>query len=258
MWYDLLSVSEGFLNYAIGEDDPYSWTTGSGCDYEFRGERYPYTNQSEVNILGNSSRQVLYNIDEGVILGPVDRGLLIGGATPPIGKYSYDNPLTEVIVLQTLYGSIIGNGVRNRLQNCNRPGGPINVTEVEVEEILARWKEAMENEWNRDWDNEASSEVQFVSYFGETGGLGTTGRMLRSITLDNNTLMTISIVSIAVFSVAFLFSRNPVDSRILVTMTGVGLVVLSFFTGLGFSLLVGVKVLPVFVVHLLLSICYLA
>jgi hypothetical protein len=60
--------------------------------------------------------------------------------------------------------------------------------------------------------------------------------------LDNNVLTSISIVLIAVFSALFLFSFDWVESRVGITLIGVGLVVIAFFGALGFALLVGVKI----------------
>lgn len=64
MWYELLLDSESFLGIRQGEDDPYTWTLGAGCGYSLGGERDPYTNRSETDILGNASRE-LYFVDEG-------------------------------------------------------------------------------------------------------------------------------------------------------------------------------------------------
>lgn len=66
--------------------------------------------------------------------------------------------------------------------------------------------------------------------------------MLTEITLDNNTLTIISIIVIAFFSGLFLFSADLVESRVLLALVGVALVVLSYFAGVGFALLVNVKV----------------
>jgi hypothetical protein len=60
--------------------------------------------------------------------------------------------------------------------------------------------------------------------------------------LDNNVLTSISIVLIALFSALFLFSPDWVESRVLITLLGVALVVIAFFGALGFALLVGVKI----------------
>ena len=242
MWYDLLFTSEALLDFKKGEDDPYSWTIGTGCDYSLKGQRFSYSNQSDGSVLYNSSR-LLYNIDEGTSFGVVDPSLLIGGANPAVGKYSYENPLKEVTVLQTLYAALIPSFIQQRVANCKRPGGPVEITEDEAKTVLKLWKEAMENAWNEGWDDENDGEVQFVSFFDDAGdAIGSTGRMLNAITLDNNTLMAVSIIIIAVFSALFLFSRDMIESRVLVTLVGVGLVVLSFFAAVGFSLLLGIKV----------------
>ena len=89
MWYDLMMASERFLDVTQGEDDPYSWTNGAGCGYDLGGERYAFTDAVEQDILSNSSRLV-YNIDEGTTLGPMDPHLLLGGVTPTHDLYSYD------------------------------------------------------------------------------------------------------------------------------------------------------------------------
>jgi len=250
MWYDLLLTSPNFLNVVQGQDDPYSWTMGAACGYRLGGKRYSYTNQSESDILKNASREV-YNIDEGVVFGPVDRNVLIGGATPAIGEYNATNPLTQVKVLQTLYAALRYDQIPQRVQHCDRPGGPVQITQDDAKEISYQWKKAMEQVWARGWDDETAGEVQFVGFFDDAGGtLGSTGRMLQDITLNNSRLTMIAIFLIVIFSVLFLVSFDPVDSRILVTLVGVALVVLSYYAAIGFSLLVGIKINIVSSVHI--------
>lgn len=72
--------------------------------------------------------------------------------------------------------------------------------------------------------------------------IGTTGRMLEEITLSNEVLMAVSIVIIAAFSILFLFSFDPIESKIMITIAGVILVVLAFFASVGFGLMVGIKI----------------
>ena len=82
-------ASDGFLGVTQGQDDPYSWTTGAGCDYSLGGSRYSFTGRSVDDILSNSSR-LIYNIDEGTSLGPMDPHLLLGGITPTHDAYSFE------------------------------------------------------------------------------------------------------------------------------------------------------------------------
>ena len=72
MWYDLLLLSDSFLGLVQGQSNPYTWTTGAGCGYTLRGSRAIYSNQSDEAILLGAS-DILYNIDEGASIGPVDR-----------------------------------------------------------------------------------------------------------------------------------------------------------------------------------------
>jgi hypothetical protein len=241
MWYDLLIASDSFLGVTQGEDDPYTWTTGQGCGYNLGGERDPYTGRDEQSILFNASRE-LYFIDEGETIGVVSRNLLFGDVTPRVGDYSFENPLQEVGLVQSLYASLRPPGIVERVRNCNRPGGAVDITVEDAEDILKLYKEEMENIWSRGWDDDNAGEVQFVGFFDDNGVIGTTGRMLQQITLDNTTLTTISILLIALFSVLFLFSLDWVESRVLITLVGVALVVLSFFAALGFAILIGVKI----------------
>jgi hypothetical protein len=239
MWYDLFT--DAFLELKQGVDDPYTWTTGKGCGYSLQGERHPYTNKSESDILYNASRE-LYYVDEGVSLGPVDRHLLMGGVDPIIEEYSPDNPLKKVSVIQTIYFGLVPETIVDRVKNCNRPGGAIkDMTKDEAEEILERYKEAMENRWSKNWDDDSAGDVQFVIFSDDEGAIGTTGRTLRDITLDNGRLMAISICIIALFSAILLITPDWIESRVLVTLIGVALVVLAFFASLGFAILVGIK-----------------
>jgi hypothetical protein len=243
-WLALQSRGDGMISRPsfLMSPDPYSWTTGAGCGYSLGGSRFSYTGQNEEDILGNSSG-IVYNIDEGVSLGPMDAHLLLGGVTPPVGDYSPEKPLKEVKVLQSLYAALLPRDIVERVQNCNRPGGQVVLTEDEAKDLLIAWKEAMEENWNKGWEDEDDGPVEFVSFFDDGGGaIGSTGRMLTEITLDNSTLTAISIVIISLFSAAFLFSTDLVESRVLVTLVGVGLVVLSFFSSLGFGLLTGIQI----------------
>lgn len=244
MWFDRLIDSPAFLGLEEGKDDPYTWTTGQGCGYTLRGERGQYTNTSEQEILVESSRE-LYYIDEGESVGTISPVLLFGDANTIGGNfpvYSSSDTLTSVGVMQTLYFANRPMGIVDRVSNCNRPDGPLDITEEDAEEILFLWKEAMEESWTKGWNDEDSSEVQFVFFADDTAVGGSTARMLNEITLDNSLLTGISIAAIALFSVLFLASTNWVESRILITLVGVALVVISFFAAIGFSILVGVKI----------------
>lgn len=242
MFYDLLVDSPSFMDITQGESDPYDWTNGNGCGYNLGGVRTPYTNMSEASILYNASR-VLYNVDEGVSTGAIDRNFLMGGVTPAIEDYNYDNPLQQVRVIQTVYPALGRLRIPDRVKNCNRPGGPVNITDDEAKELLEKFKETFEKVWTVGWDDPDAGEVQFVGFFDDQGGtIGTTGRILRDITLDNGTLTTISIAVIAVISAVFLFSFDVVQSKVLVTLIGVSLVVLSFFAALGFGIICGIKI----------------
>jgi hypothetical protein len=241
MFYDLVIDSPGFLNLVQGEDDPYTWTTGQGCGYNLRGERDEYTNQTDETVLARASRE-LYYIDEGETVGAVDRNILIGGVTPGIGEYSAENPLKEVGVVQTLYAGLLPKDIVERLKNCNRPGGSVDITVDEAEDILKAYKEAFEESWSEGWDNKDAGDVQFVVFTDDRGVIGTTGRILRDITLDNGKLMAISIILIAFFSVMILISPNWIESRVGITLVGVGLVLLAFFGSVGFAILIGIKI----------------
>lgn len=241
MWYDLLISSDAFLGITEGEDDPYSWTTGQGCGYSLRGQRDMFTDVSDENILYNASRP-LYYIDEGLAVGVLSPELIMGGVVPSVQDYSFDYPLERVAVIQTLYAALLPGNVVQRVRHCNRPDGPIVITEEEAKEILFVWKQTMENAWTDGWDDKDAGEVQFVAFFDDSGAIGTTGRMLEAMTLDNNTLTAIAIIFIAIFSAMFLFSWDAVESRVFITLIGVSLVVLAFFAALGFSILIGYKI----------------
>ena len=242
MWYDLLLDSDAFLGLTQGEDDPYTYTLGTGCDYRLGGERFPYTGMNEADILSNASRE-LYFIDEGASVGVVDRSLLIGDATPSVGEYNFTNPLQEVGVLQSIFASLSNpEDIVQRLQNCNRPGGPVEIAPQEAKELLKKFKETFDDVWSAGWDDNSSGEVQFVSFSDDRGVIGTTGGFLREITLSNGLLTAVSIIIIAAFSVFLMFSFDPVESKVFVTLCGVALVVLSYFAAIGFSILLDIKV----------------
>lgn len=242
MWYDLLLDSDGFLSLTQGEDDPYTWTLGAGCGYSLGGERDSYTGKSELDILGNASRE-LYYVDEGVSVGVIDRNLLLGDVSPGVGKYDFSNPLQKVGVMQSLLVALgEPEAIVDRVKNCNRPNGPTNITTDEAEEILKNMKEEFDNVWSKGWNDDNFGEVQFVSFSDDVGAVGTTGIFLREITLSNGVLTSVSIIIIAIFSVFLMFSLDPVQSKITLTLVGVALVILSYFSALGFSIILGIKV----------------
>lgn len=241
MWFDLLLDSDSFLGLTQGEDDPYSFTLGSGCGYSLGGERDPYTGKAEVDILGNASRE-LYFVDEGNSVGALDRHLLIGDVTPSVDDYSKENPLRKVGVIQSLFAALgTTAGIVQRVQNCNRPGGPVNITEDDAHDILKKIKIEFDDVWSKGWNDKNDGEVQFVSFSDDVGSVGTTGVFLQEITLSNGTLTAISILIIAAFSVFLMFSLDPVQSKVGVTLVGVALVLLSYFAALGFSICLGIK-----------------
>ena len=66
---------------------------------------------------------------------------------------------------------------------------------------------------------------------------------MKDVTLDNGLFVAVSIIVIAVFSVIFLANVGDfVESRVMITVVGVGLVILAFFASIGFGLLVGIKI----------------
>lgn len=166
MWFDLLIDSPSFLSLTQGESDPYLWTTGQGCGYSLAGSRFSYTTSaSQDELMGNVSGQ-LYYLDEGESLGVVDRNLLMGGRVPR--DYSVNNPLEEVTVLQNIYPALLPDGIVRRVQNCNRPDGPIELSLEDAEEVLFQFKEKFENTWTRDWDKNGAGDIAFVGFFDGT------------------------------------------------------------------------------------------
>ena len=76
----------------------------------------------------------------------------------------------------------------------------------------------------------------------DSGVVGTTGRMLKDITLSNSDLVGISIAIIAVFSILVVLSSDPVESRISITIIGVLLVIFAYFAAVAFGLILGIKI----------------
>lgn len=213
--------------------------------------------------MANASGE-LYYIDEGEIIGPIERTLLIGGLEP--ANFSPTNPLTKVSVAQSLYPALRPDGIAERVSNCNRPNGPIDISKEDAEEILFQFKKSFEKTWSRDWDTEdPDDQVQFVGFFDgkcrpclsrhrqcllaqpvastlDAGASGTVARLLEDITLSSGILLAASVLIIAFFSTAFLFDCNPIESRVMITLFGVLLVLLSYFAAVGFGLILGIKV----------------
>lgn len=225
MWYDLLIDSDAFLGLTQGESDPYTWTTGEGCGYELKGERASYTGKSEDEILKSTAKE-LYYIDEGSSIGTLDKSLLMGGSNATI---------------QNIYPALHPRHIPNRVQNCNRPRGAINITEADAEVVLELFKKAMVKTWTEEWDDDNAGEVQFVGFFDDLGVGGTFSFLLADITDDNGKLTLISIALITFVSVLFLASPT-IESKIMITIIGVLLVILSFFAALGFGILIGIKI----------------
>ena len=100
MWFDLLVDSDSFLAVTQGTTTPYSWTTGQGCGYQLRGNRYSYSGQSEEDILSNVSTP-LYYWEEGESIGVVDTTVLIADISPKS-------------VLQSIYFTLVPEDIVER------------------------------------------------------------------------------------------------------------------------------------------------
>lgn len=136
-----------------------------GCGYSLPGQRFSFSEDPERQdyLMGNASGQ-LYYIDEGEVLGPIDINLLMGGLEP--ADHSPTNPLTKVQIAQSFYSALVPEGIVKRVQNCNRPGGPIEITVEDAEEVLYQFKKSFEETWSRGWDStNTEDEVQFVGFF---------------------------------------------------------------------------------------------
>jgi len=241
MWYDLLLVSPGFLGLTQGVDDPYTWTSGSGCSYDVKGSRSTYTNQTESSILLAASNQ-LYFIDEGASIGVLEKTLLMGGTKPPIDQVTASNPFEKVTSFQNIYPALVPEAMVKRVRNHNRPNGTINISEEDAEIVIENFKKSMIDAWSADWDDEKAGEIEFTGFFDSVGVPGTFEFVLRDISDDSAILTLISVGLIAVVSILFLASCNMVDSRIGITLVGVIIVLLSFLGALGCSILLGIKI----------------
>lgn len=175
-----------------------SWTTGSGCGYDLGSSRFSYTGQSEDSILQNAST-FLYNIDEGAEIGVIDTTPLIGDVYPPVGQYSFENPLQHVGLLQTVYITLVAQGIVERVKHKNRPGGPRNITEEDAREVLILFKASFESLWAEGWDDD-SEEVQFICFFDDAGTPGTLGVFVNSVTKSSGLLTAASILVLVAFS----------------------------------------------------------
>lgn len=238
MWYDLVIASPGFLDIVEGVSDPYTYTLGQGCGYTLTGERASYTGKTESEILLAASRDI-YFIDEGASLGALDKSLLIGGAT---GGGTTDDPYDSISSIQNLYIASKPSGIVERVKNCNRPGGTLNITEAEANEILAKFKIKMVDVWSKGWDDSSDGEVQFTAFFDSVGSSGTFNTVLEDISDDSGKLTVISVVIIAAMSMLFLFNSDFVESRMGITFVGIVIVILSFVASLGTAVLIGIKI----------------
>lgn len=237
MWYD--QMKDSILGVKQGEDSSYSFTLGVSCnDYVLGGERPSYTNASDATILNKASDN-LYFFDEGLSLGTVDKNLLMGKTVPALSEQS---PLESVGVMQTLYIALSEmSNIVDRVKNCNRPGGPVEISERDAEKILGLFKEGFDETWSKGWDDESDGEVQFVSFFDDGGVGGTTSRFLNDITRDFSKLALVVIILLMAFSALSLISSDTVHSMVLLGITGTSLVIIAFFAGLGFALLCNIK-----------------
>jgi hypothetical protein len=229
MWYDLLIASPGFLNIVEGASDPYTYTLGEGCGYDLAGERASFTGKTESEILLAASRNIYY-IDEGASLGALDKALLIGGAS---GGGTPDYPYESISSIQNIYLALTPSGIIERVKNCNRPGGTLNITKTEATEILKKFKTKMVEVWSNGWDDSSDGEVQFTAFFDSVGGSGTFNSVLGDISDDSGRLTVVSVVIIAAMSMLFLFNSDLVESRMGITFVGVVIVILSFVASLG-------------------------
>jgi hypothetical protein len=151
---------------------------GQGCGYGLGGKRFSYDpgatddddGSAEIDpgifqayLMGNASGE-LYFIDEGEFLGPIERNLLMGGLEPK--SFSPADPLNQVSVVQSFYSALVPEGIVKRVTNCNRPGGPIEISIQDAEVILFQFKKKFEETWTKGWNSEKSRDkVLFYGYF---------------------------------------------------------------------------------------------
>ena len=107
--------------------------------------RPQYTAATDSQILANASGE-LYYIDEGETVGVVDRNLAMGDVRPSF-ELDASFPLQHVGVVQSLYAALIPSDIVNRVKNCKRPGGGIEITEADASVILKEYKKRMEEAW---------------------------------------------------------------------------------------------------------------
>lgn len=234
LWYGLLIDSPGFLGLVEGVSDPYTYTSGEGCGYDLGGERATYKDKNESSILLAASGE-LYFIDEGSSVGALDKALLMGGTrtTKPAMEVSKANPYTKVASFQNIYPVLIPEGMVNRVKNCNRPRGAVNITLEDAQIVIEEFKQTLLDAWSAGWDDEDEGEVQFTGFFDSVGTPGTFNFVLRDISNDSGSLTLISVAIIAALSMLFLANTNAVQSRIGITLVGVILVLISFVGALG-------------------------
>ena len=234
MWYDLLVDSPFVLDIKQGADDPYSWTLGLGCDYEIGGSRFSYSGQSEDIILQNASIE-LYNIDEGVQIGVVNRKPLIGDVGPSVGEYSLANPLQHVGLMQNVYLTLSAQDIVRRVKHVNRPGGILNVTEDDAKAVLKQFKARFEDSWSREWDKDGgeAEDLQFVGFFGDSEVPGTIGRFLSKISERSALTTAISIIIVAILAAMFQSISDSILSQFSVTIGGGMLLFLALFAAIG-------------------------
>jgi len=250
MFYDLL-VDNNLLSITRGQNDPYDWTIGAGCGYDLQGTRFSFTNATSEQDIMNQLTEVLYNIDEGAVTGPIDFNILVGGIKKSTGSINSDgnsldgssnnnNSIQSVKLIQNIYAALTQWGIMERVKNCNRPGGPIsNLTYDDATEILREFKVKFDEDWSEGWDDDDDgSALKFVSFVDDLGVIGSTGRVLEESTLDSNRLTLISILGILITSAAFLFRPDGIKSQLMICTIGVLLVILSFISALGFAVLV--------------------
>jgi len=223
------------VNGALSDKTPYTYQVNKGGE-----ARFVSTGASEQGILAAAS-DTCYAWDEGQGYPAASKPITFGGSTPGSVDVSATNPLEIVKAFQVVFRIIAPSDIVARVALAVRPGGPLEISENDAEEIMYKMKEKFEDAFTKGWDDEEDGDVQFSAFSDDVGVVGSFGRTLEEFTTDSAPLSAYSYAALLVLSTLLLTSFNhPVRSQGSLGFVGAFMVVLAFLGAIGLSVFSGI------------------
>jgi len=172
---------------------------------------------------------------------PANLNVLLYGSPMP-ANFSVNRNLTSVEALQHLYRFLVPKDLRTRVASrSTRHGGPLKITEDQANRVMKAYKEAFEETFSADWNDDGSGALQNTAFADDAGAAGTFARTLSEVTTDSLPLIAIYGGVTVLLSALFFVSMDCVASRVVLVVLGSMFAILGCFAALGLSALCGIS-----------------